>query len=112
MIEDAAVHIMLNALTLTQVSLHSVDAPAGGSDEITGGDYARLDKAFAGPAANRKRLIESDAVFNLDAGHTPKSIGFWGGETFLGYIKLAVQPDIAVNDTTYTCPAAETGLTF
>ena len=109
MLEDSAAHAMLNAITITHVSLHSVDAPAGGSNELTGGDYARLPRTLQ-PAASRKRLLNTDAVFMLDAGHAPKAIGFWNNSTFVGYRVLPVQPVIAVNDATYTCPAASTGL--
>lgn len=108
-LEDSTAHQMLNALTLTHVSLHSVTAPAGGANEITGGDYARVAMTFAA-AAGRKKLIATDAVFNLDPGHAPKAIGFWNNTTFLGYSTLSLQPTIVVNDATYTCPAASTGL--
>lgn len=108
-LEDSTAHQMLNALTLTHVSLHSVVAPAGGASELTGHDYGRLPMTFANAAA-RKRLIQSDAVFNLGPGHAPKAIGFWNNTTFLGYSVLPVQPTIVVDDATYTCPAASTGL--
>lgn len=109
MLETSAAHLMLAAITVTHVSLHSVVAPAGGADELTGGDYARLARTLQ-PAASRKRLLNADAVFNLDTGHAPKAIGFWNGATFVGYQVLPVQPVAAVNDATYTCPAASTGL--
>lgn len=108
-LEDSTAHQMLNAVTLTHVSLHSSTTPAGGANELTGGDYARLSMTFAA-AGGRKKLIESDAVFTLAIGHAPKAIGFWNGATFLGYSVLPVQPTIVVEDATYTCPAASTGL--
>jgi hypothetical protein len=108
-LEDSTVHQMLNALTVTHVSLHSVVAPAGGASELTGHDYGRLPMTLAAAAA-RKRLLSADAVFNLGPGHAPKAIGFWNNAAFLGYSTLSLQPTIVVDDATYTCPAATTGL--
>lgn len=109
MLEDVTAHQMLNAVTVTHVSLHSVVAPAGGANELSGGDYERRPVTLA-PAASRKRLLSADAVFNLSVGHQPRAIGFWDGTTFKGYQELPVKPTIVVEDATYTCPAAGTGL--
>lgn len=109
-LETPIAHLMLGAVPeLTHCSLHSVANPAGGANELTGGDYARQESAW-GSIANRKRLIAETVVFPLAPGHQPKSVGFWAGTTFIGAQVLPVQPAILVDDATYTCPAAETGL--
>ena len=63
MLTDTAIHTALNAVPLQQMSLHTGDpGPTGANNEVSGGSYSRQNCTF-GTAANRKRVLSSDVLF-------------------------------------------------
>lgn len=79
-----AKNAMLDALArgvqpkpIDRVSLHDAEPSAEGSNEISGGEYARQAiewNAAAGGAIDDKT---NGAVFKVPAGKTVKFVGFW-----------------------------------
>lgn len=90
---DAAKLLMLDELGdnhVTHLSLHDDTPDSTGSNEITGGSYTRETVAFD-PAASGEKAVDTAVVFDVPAGATVHSVGFWDGGSppvFLGYDAL------------------------
>lgn len=110
-LEDSVAHQLLNTLQVTEISLHSVVSPAGGVSELSGGSYSR-QPAQLKQAVGRARLMQDDAVFTLNVGHSPKAIGFWNGPAFVGFEELTNKPDVRVDGAQLTIEAAHTGISM
>lgn len=65
------------------VSLHSSDPGSTGSDEVSGGGYARLAPTY-GSASGGVADITSTLEFSTPAEQAVSHIGFWNGSTFIG----------------------------
>lgn len=82
---ESAQNLMLDALDITQVSLHSGDpGAAGASNEISGGSpvYARQNVTHAA-AVSANRDSSDQPSFDVPAS-TVAFIGYWAGATFRG----------------------------
>ena len=96
----AAKNTMLDALTITHVSLHTTDPGATGTNEVTGGSYAR--KAITmNAASNGTRTASNQPVFDVPAG-TIAYVGFWNNPTFLGSDDLTTEVFAAPGNYTLT----------
>jgi len=75
----AGKNLALDALIITQVSLH--DAPPGddgAANELSGGGYARQAISFA-LATEGSRDSENQPVFDVPGGNTVSHYAFWAG---------------------------------
>ena len=118
---DAAKNIMLNALArgiapdtdgINKVSLHTASPGSTGTNEVTGGSYAR--QTITWNAASAGAIDDSNApVFDVPAGTTVAFVGFWydsagGNEAFAGYVDVA--DEVFTNAGTYTLTDADLDL--
>lgn len=82
---------MLDNLGVTHVSAHTAAPGESGTNEVTGGTYARKSITFSAAAAGN--LDSSNApVLDIPAGTTVTHIGYWSaltGGTFLGFTDVA-----------------------
>lgn len=88
----AVKNAMLDAVTVTQMSLHSADPGVTGANEISGGSPAYARKAVTlAAAANGARSVASMPVFDVPGGVTVSHWALWNGSTFLwgGPLKTA-----------------------
>lgn len=74
------------------LSLHNTDAPTDNTTEPSGGSpaYARLAATWAAASGGSKAL-SGTYTFNVPAGFTVKSVGFWTAltnGTLLGYFDV------------------------
>ena len=75
----------LDAITVTQMSLHNTNpTAAGNAGEISGGGYARQSVAFAAAAAGVRNL-SGTPTFNVAAGTTVSHYVIWDGATVKEY---------------------------
>lgn len=84
-----AKNAMLNALrvSMTHASLHSSFPGGAGSNELSGGGYARKATSYDA-AAGGETDLSAAALFDVGAGVTVGWVGAWGastGGTFYGY---------------------------
>jgi hypothetical protein len=82
---EASKNTMLDALTVTQASLHSGDpGPAGLLAELSGGSPAYARKAVTFNAASAgSRALSANVEFDVAAASTVAWVGYWNGGTFL-----------------------------
>lgn len=95
----AAKALMLQALRgvnpttpVTHVSAHTAQPNDTGSNEVTGGSYARQAIAFNAPSAGSMDDSTNGANIPIPASTTVTHIGFWSAVTsgtFLGYSALS-----------------------
>lgn len=71
-----------NALTVTQLSLHSSYPGTTGANEISGGSYVRKAATFSA-ASGGIRALSSSVTFDVPAS-TVRWVGSWDGSTFKG----------------------------
>jgi hypothetical protein len=69
--------------SVTELSLHTATPNASGSNEVTGGGYARIPAVFD-PAAAGVAAISDPAEFTL-TDETVTAVGYWRGSQFGGY---------------------------
>ena len=106
---DAAKNAMLDELGTLAVyaSLHTVDAPSAGGDEVTGGTPAYARKAITWAAASGGSMAASNTPeFDVPASTTVKAVGLWSadtGGTFYGYAN--VTDEAFASQGTYTITA-------
>jgi len=107
----AAKNAMLDALTITAVSLHNADPGATGANELTGGSpaYARQTPTF-NAASSASRALNANLVFNAPAGATVAYVGYWNASTWLG--SDPVTSETFVGQGTYTVLASGTTLSL
>ena len=81
--------LMLNALrtAIDEISLHTAEPDGSGSNEVTGGDYARADSTYITFTAVSGGAfeLEADVDFAGPASGDVLYFGIWDGATFLGY---------------------------
>jgi len=93
---------MLDALGITHVSAHSADPGEAGTNEISGGSYARKSITFS--AADAGALDSSNVpVLDIPAGAEVEYLGYWSAET--GGVFLASS---AITKETYANPGTLT----
>lgn len=97
---DASKNLMLDALGIDTVSLHTGDPGAAGTaNELTGGTYAR--KAITMNAAAAGNLDSSNTpVFDVPAGNTITHVGYWDATVFRG--SMAITSETYAAAGTYT----------
>lgn len=81
-----AKNTMLDALSPSHVSLHDADPGASGTNELSGGSYARVAATFDA-ASSGARELNADVDVTAPAGSTVAYVGYWtalSGGTFLG----------------------------
>lgn len=101
----AALNQAVDAITVTQMSLHSgAPTDAGTANEISGGSYARQNVAF-GAAANGVRTITAPAVFSVAAGTTVAYYVIWDGAVVKD-VGQFLQQEVFGNAGTYTVTTA------
>jgi hypothetical protein len=85
-----------------EVSLHDADPGATGTDELTGGSYARAVPAW-GAASGGSVQTSAAMDFTVPGGSTVAWVGLWdgAGTTFLGGVELATT-EVFAADGTYT----------
>lgn len=94
MLTTATKNTMLDAVTITQASLHSADPGATGANELSGGAYAR--KSVTIPAASGgERKLSTTTRFDVPAGATVSHVGYWNGSTFVGGDQLTATESYA-----------------
>lgn len=114
----AAKNLMLNALRgtnpttpITHVSAHTASPGDTGTNEVSGGGYARVAIAFSAPAAGTMDDSTNGATITIPAGTTVTHIGFWSASsagTFLGYAD--VTDETFASAGTYTVTDADLDL--
>lgn len=76
---------LINALSVTQLSLHSAYPGVTGTGELSGGTPAYVRKAVTvSTATGGIRPIASSVTFDVAAGTTVRWVGAWDGATFKG----------------------------
>jgi hypothetical protein len=110
---------MLNALRgvnpttpITHVSAHTAAPNDSGSNEVSGGSYARAAIAFNAASGGSMDDSTNGAVINIPAGTTVTHIGFWSASsagTFLGYAD--VTDEVFAGAGTYTVTDADLDIT-
>ena len=76
---------ILDSRTYDSISLHTAEPNDSGSNELSGGSYARATGLTFGAASNGRRSATTQPFLNVPGGATVTHIGFWGGSTFRGY---------------------------
>ncbi|HSH52628.1 MAG TPA: hypothetical protein VK982_12965 [Bacteroidales bacterium] len=71
-------------ITSTQLSLHTADPTDTGTNEVTGGSYARQTLSWASPA-NGEITTDLDVEFSNMPATTVTHVGIWDGTDFLWY---------------------------
>lgn len=87
---------------ISLVSLHDADPGLTGTDELTGGSYARQTPAWA--AASGGSITTSASMdFDIPGGNTVTWVGMWdgAGTTFMGGVQLS-SSEVFSADGTYT----------
>lgn len=101
----AAQNNMLDALTITDASLHSGFPGLTGASELAGGTYARKVITFAA-ASGSTRITSGPVTFDTPPASTVRWVGFWNGGTFIGYSPSGGNPKefvaIPSTDTIYS----------
>lgn len=101
--------VMLDAMTISHVSLHTSDPGNTGANEVTGGSPAYARKAITiGAASGGTRTASDTPVFDVPGGVTISHVGFWSGVTggtFFGYDDLA-SPESFASQGQFTLTAA------
>lgn len=80
-------NLVLGALPNGFVSLHTANPGDSGSNEVTGGSYARVACTLAA-ASGANRAASNQPAVNVPAGTTITHVGYWTastGGTFLGF---------------------------
>lgn len=78
-----AKNLMLDALTITRVSLHVASPGETGRDnELLSADYARQSCDISN-ADNGARALVSDVNFQMKSGDAVSFVGYWNDGTFL-----------------------------
>lgn len=81
-----AKNLMLDALVLGTMSLHSGFPGTTGANEISGGAPAYARKAcVVNSASGSVRALNAAVVFDIGAGTTVRWVGFWDGVVFRAY---------------------------
>lgn len=78
---------MLSSLGVTHVSAHTATPDESGSNEVTGGTYARKSITYSAPSAGAMDS-SNQPVLDIPAGTTIQAVGYWTavtGGVFLGY---------------------------
>lgn len=87
-LNEAAHDVLLGALDITQVSLHSASPGAGGTaNELSGGGYARQNITYAA-ASGASRAASNQPAFSVGAGSTVSFVGFWAAAAFRGDVDV------------------------
>lgn len=92
----------------THISLHTADPGTDGSNEVTGGSYARVAVTW-GAAASGVKSNTNSLAFNVPAGTTVTHVGAWSASTsgtFRGGGALGASQAFATAGT-YTFAAGE-----
>jgi hypothetical protein len=105
---SGALNIMLDAFgnAAAFVSLHTDTPGTNGANEVSGGDYARLDPMW-GSAANGSLTNADPIVFDVPGSTTIKFLGYWSADnagTFYGSRTLDADQTYATAGT-YTIAA-------
>ena len=79
---EAAKNSMLDALSITHISLHDDDPSTTGANEVSGGSpaYAR-QAATINAAASSSRALDADVTFDVPTGTTVMHVGYWSALT-------------------------------
>ena len=81
-------NLMLDALRtgITEISLHTADPGAAGTDEVAGGGYARATVTGASfvAASGGEVLLDGDQAFVGPANTGCSYFGLWAGSNFVG----------------------------
>ncbi|MCP4480164.1 MAG: hypothetical protein GY818_18935 [Planctomycetaceae bacterium] len=107
---ESAKNLMLDALDITQVSLHSGDPGVdGSSNEITGGSpaYARQNITHAAAATSSRDSTNAPA-FDVN-GVTISYVGYWAGATFRGS-KAVTTPEVFAGQGVYNLTDSDLNL--
>lgn len=100
----------LDALAITQASLHTADPTDDGSvGEVTGGSYARQTITFAAASAGA-RDSSNQPVFPVPAGTTVSHYALWAGATCVDKGSLSASETFAA-DGNYTLTDADISIT-
>lgn len=103
MFVDDLFDVMLDALGshLVKMSLHTSVPDSTGSNEVTGGDYARQGATWA-PASGGRIDLDSPVQFSVPEGTDISHVGFWtddGGDVWRGYLSLPAPEKFGVSGT-------------
>ena len=79
---DAGKNLMLDGLAtgVTFVSLHTADPSTDGSNEVSGGSYARKAPSWAS-AASGSVATDANIVFDVPGSTTITHLGYWSAST-------------------------------
>jgi len=97
----------------THVSLHTADPGTTGTDEVTGGSYARVAVTW-GAASGGTKSNTGTLAFNVPAGTTITHVGLWDDSTngtFRGGGALGASQQFATSGT-YTIAAGDLDVTI
>lgn len=81
---------------IDDISLHTDNPGSTGTNELTGGGYARQEPSW-NPATAGVVEIDGPLVFNIPAGNVIEYVGLWEGSTWLGSGELT-DPEPFNND--------------
>jgi hypothetical protein len=106
----ASLNQALDAITVTQMSLHNTNPTAAGNvGEISGGGYARQTVTF-GAAASGVRNLSGTPTFNVAAGTTVSHYVIWDGATVKEFGAFTA-PETFGNAGTYRVTSGSISLT-
>lgn len=101
-LQDVLLNYALDGMTtvIAEVSLHQADPGASGTDEVTGGTYARQVPSFNAATAGSVS-IDSPLSFNVPGGGTVVAwVGLWdAADVWLGGIQLSQSETFAADGT-------------
>lgn len=91
-LNNAGLNLQVAGLTsaATHVSLHTASPGSDGSNEVTGGSYARQATSWAAASAGTV-ATDANIVFNVPTSTTITHLGYWSassGGTFYGWRAL------------------------
>ena len=78
---DSLKNLMVQASDINLVSLHSADPGTTGTNELSGGSYAKETITFAA-ASGGEKAVNNAPVVNVPASATVAWVGLWAGATF------------------------------
>lgn len=90
------------AENVTHLSLHTDTGGSNGSDEVTGGSYAKAEVGgdfTYGAATGGIANLEDPVEFGGPAAATVTHLGFWNGSDWLGSASLSAPKALTSSDT-------------
>ena len=98
-IQEKFLDVAIDSMTphFVSFSLHTDDPGDTGDNELTGGDYARVEGEWS-PASGASTGITEDLVYLVSAGNEITHIGMWDSDDEWAASAVLPNPQSFVND--------------